>query len=99
MVYAFVDATLEESDQYARHYALGMGPALGIMANVAPNWRMSAYARVQRFGVGDAHTAAELTLLQRFTVGAQSSMRMEFSRKQAFDLLWSDAQISWQQFF
>lgn len=99
MMYAFVDATLEASDQYTGHYALGLGPALGIMGNPAHNWRMSAYARVQRFGMGDVHTTAEMTLLQRFTIGAQSSMRVELSRKQAFSLLWTDAQISWQQFF
>lgn len=99
MMYAFVDTTLEESDQYDRHYALGMGPALGIMGNPAPHWRVSAYARVQRFGLGDVHTAAEFTLLQRISVGVQSSVRVEVSRKQAFDMLWTDAQISWQQFF
>lgn len=99
MLYAFLDATLEGSDQFDHHHALGMGPALGVMANLGPNWRTSAYARVQRFGLGEVHTVAEFALLQRFAVGRHSSVRVELSRKQQFELLWTDAQISWQQFF
>lgn len=99
MLYIFLDATLEGSDQFEHHYALGMGPALGVMGNPGRNWRSSAYARVQRFGPGEAHTAAEFTLLQRIAIGTQAAMRVELSRKQQFDLLWTDTQISWQQFF
>ncbi len=99
VIYAFVDGTLEESSEYSRHYALGMGPALGVMGDMSSHWRVNAYARVQRFGLGEVHTAAELTLAQRFSIGAQDALRLDFARKQEFDLQWTDARITWQHFF
>lgn len=98
-IYAFVDGTLEESSEYSRHYALGMGPALGVMGDVSDNWRVNAYVRVQRFALGELHTAAELKLDQRFSMGTQDAMRLDLTRKLEFDLLWTDARITWQHFF
>lgn len=97
--YIFLDATLEASSQYQRSYAMGAGPAMGIMGNLMPGWRASIYARAQRFGPGHAHTVAEINLAQRFIAGPQSSVRLELSRKQVFDRIHTDAQLAWHQFF
>lgn len=97
--YTFLDATLEASSQYQRSYAMGAGPAIGMLGNFMPGWRINIYARVQRFGLGHAHTAAEINLVQRITVGTQSSLRLELSRKQAFNCSYTDAQLAWHQFF
>jgi len=97
--YAFMDATLEASSQYARDYAFGMGPALGVIKDLGSNWRINAYARVQRFAVGDPHTAAELSLLQRYSIGPQTALRLELARKMEFDMTWTDAMLSLQQYF
>ncbi len=98
-VYAFVDSTLEASSEYSRHYAWGIGPALGVMGDLSSRWRVNAYARVQRFGLGELHTASELTLVQRYSIGAQSALRLDLARKQEFEMLWTDVRIAWQQFF
>jgi hypothetical protein len=63
------------------------------------NWRFNAYGRVQRFGLGDVHTEAELTLAQRFSISAQVAVRLTVARKQEFDLWWTEAQINWQHYF
>lgn len=97
--YAFMDATLEESGQYSRNYAFGMGPAAGVITDISNNWRINAYARVQRFALGEPHTAAELTLLQRYTVGPQTALRLELTRKMEFDMVWNDVRLSLQQYF
>lgn len=97
--YAFLDATLESAAQYTGHYALGMGPAVGVIADISSAWRMNAYARVQRFGLGEAHTTAELSLLQRYTLGAQTAARLEVTRKMEFDFFSTDVKISLQQYF
>ena len=97
--YAFMDATLEESGQYSRNYAFGMGPAAGVITDISSNWRINAYARVQRFGLGEPHTTAELTLLQRYTVGPQTALRLDLTRKTEFDMVWNDARLSLQQYF
>jgi Domain of unknown function (DUF4105) len=97
--YIFMDATLESTSQYDSHYALGMGPAAGIIADISSNWRVNAYARVQRFGLGEPHTTAEITLLQRYTIGRQTALRLELTRKMEFDMSWNDVRLSLQQYF
>jgi hypothetical protein len=97
--YAFMDVTAEGTSRYANGYALGMGPAAGIIGDVNSNWRLNGYARVQRFGAGEPHTAAELTLLQRYSIAAQTALRFEVARKMEFDLYWTDVRLSLQQYF
>jgi len=63
------------------------------------NNRLNAYARVQRFALGEPHTAAELTLLQRYAIGPQTALRLELARKMEFDMIWSDVRVSLQQYF
>jgi hypothetical protein len=98
-IYAFMDATLENSGQYPRDYAFGMGPAVGLITDINRQWRLNAYARVQRFALGEPHTAAEFTLLQRYSIGPQTALRLEFARKMEFDMGWNDVRLSLQQYF
>jgi hypothetical protein len=97
--YAFMDVTAEGASRYANGYALGMGPAAGVIADVNSNWRLNAYARVQRFGLGEQHTTADLILLQRYSIGQQTALRFEVARKMEFDMYWTDARLSLQQYF
>ena len=99
LVYVFMDATLENSGEYTRNYALGAGPAVGVVSDITRNWRMNAYARVQRFGLGEPHTTAELSLQQRYSIGPQTALRLEFMRKMEFNIVWTDAKLSLQQYF
>lgn len=97
--YAFMDMTAEATAHYASGYALGVGPAAGVIADVNSNWRMNGYARVQRFGLGDQHTSTELSLMQRYSVAAQTALRLEVARKMEFDRYWTDVRFSLQQYF
>lgn len=97
--YAFIDATLESSGQYSDNYAFGIGPAVGVITDLSSDWRLNAYARVQRFALGEAHSSAEFTLLQRYAIGAQTALRLEIARKMEFDMSWTDARLSLQQYF
>ena len=99
LTYVFMDATLENSGHYARDYALGVGPAAGVITDVSNNWRVNAYARVQRFGLGEPHTVIDFTVLQRYSIGPQSAVRLELTRKTEFDTVWSDIKFSVQQYF
>ena len=98
-VYAMLDTTLESTAQYNGHYALGAGPAAGIITDLLPAWRLDASARVQRFALGEAHTAAELSLLQRISISKQSALRLELVRKTEFDQYWSEFNLGWQVYF
>lgn len=98
-IYAFVDVTLERSGLYSREYALGSGPALGIITDINDKWRLNAYGRVQRFAVSEPFTAAEFSVLQRYSIASQTALRLELARKSEFDTAWSEANISVQQYF
>lgn len=98
-VYTFMDATLEGSDSYARNYAFGIGPAIGVIADISSKWRINAYARVQRFALGEPHTAAEFTLLQRYTIAPQSALRLELTKTSEFDRVSTDVKFSLHQYF
>jgi hypothetical protein len=97
--YAFMDGTLESAAQYSGHYALGVGPAAGVIVDMNDRWRINAYARLQRYGLGEIHTTGELSLLQRYTLGAQTAARLELTRKMEFNLYSTDVKISLQQYF
>jgi Domain of unknown function (DUF4105) len=97
--YTFIDATLEGTDRYAQNYALGFGPAAGVITDLSSRWRVNVYARAQRFGLGEPHTRAELTLTQRYSIGAQTALRLEMSRKSEFDRVTTDAKLSLHQYF
>ena len=97
--YVFLDTTLEGSGQYSRNYAMGVGPAVGIIADISSNWRVNAYARAQRFALGDVHTTAEFGILQRYSLGTQTAVRLEASRKQEIDMVWTDVRLTLQQYF
>lgn len=99
MLYVFMDATLNQSAEYESHYAFGMGPAIGLQADASRHWRINIYGRMQRFGLRDMHNASELTLTQRYTLDKQQALRLELARKQIYNLMWTDARLSWQRFF
>lgn len=99
LTYAFMDASLETSKKFDSDYAFGMGPSVGVIGDVNSKWRVNAYASVQRFALGDQHTKADLILLQRYSIGPQTALRLEVARKMEFDLLWTDARLSLQQYF
>ena len=78
---------------------MGVGPAVGIIADISSNWRVNAYARAQRFALGDVHTTAEFGILQRYSLGTQTAVRLEASRKQEIDMVWTDVRLTLQQYF
>ncbi|MFA6903817.1 MAG: DUF4105 domain-containing protein [Gallionellaceae bacterium] len=98
-IYTLLESTLESTPQYNGHYAWGAGPSAGIITDITDNWRLNAYARVQRFALGEAHTVPEISLLQRYALGKQSALRLEISRKAEFERYWSDINVAWQVYF
>jgi Domain of unknown function (DUF4105) len=98
-IYTLLESTLESTSQYNGHYAWGAGPSAGIITDIADNWRLNAYARVQRFALGETHTVAEVSLLQRYELSKQSALRLEIARKTEFERYWSDINLAWQVYF
>ncbi len=97
--YVMLDSSLETASQYHGSYALGAGPEIGIMKEIGGRWNINVRARMQRFFLGELHTVGEAGILQRFTIGKNSALKIELLRKAEFDQAWTDANIVWQEFF
>jgi hypothetical protein len=98
-IYTLLESTLESTPQYNGHYAWGAGPSAGIITDITDNWRLNAYARVQHFALGEAHTVSEISLLQRYALSKQSALRLEIARKTEFEHYWNDINLAWQVYF
>lgn len=99
LLYSFLDVTLDAGKFPGADYALGAGPALGLVTDLSQNWRAHTYARVQRFALGNQRTSAEISIDQRFSVGPNSGLRVSLGKKKEFDRLWNHADINFQYYY
>ena len=97
--YGFIEAALDVGSRFESNYALGAGPAVGVLANVSDRWGVNLHARSLRYGLGDDHWSRELVLEQRYTLSRQSALRMQLSRKQEFHDYWNSGDISLHYYF
>ncbi len=99
MLYSFLDVTLDAGKLPGVDYALGAGPALGMVTDFSQAWRVNAYARAQRFALGNQRTAAEVSIDQRFSIGPNAGLRLSLGKKKEFDRLWNHADIHFQYYY
>lgn len=94
-----LETTLEVDGELDGDYALGAGPSIQWLKDVTPNWRLMVGARYQRFGLGDAHNASDLTLSNRVSLGRNMAIRLDLARLAEFDRSRNNAQLSWLLYF
>jgi hypothetical protein len=94
-----LEATLEIDNELDDNYALGAGPSIQWLKDMTPNWRLLARARYQQFGLGDVHSASDLTLSNRLSLGRNMAVRFDLARLVEFDRARSNAQLSWLLYF
>jgi len=99
LVYGTLDAALDAAGDYDEGYAAGIGPALGVLSDVAPNARLGLYARAIRYGLGDDHDARELKLVQTYNPSRQTQLRLELGRNREFEYAFNSAALFWNVYF
>jgi hypothetical protein len=99
LFYGMVESTLDVSHKLEEDYALAAGPSIGWLQDLTPSWRFHLYARTQRFGLGDLHTAHDLIFEQRYTLTERTALRLSLSRQSAFDQYWNGGSLSWHYYF
>lgn len=97
--YGFIEAALDVGSRFDRDYALGAGPAIGLLANVTDRWGVHLSARSLRYGLGDDHWSRDLVLEQRYALSRQSALRLGLSRKQEFHDYWNSGNLSLHFYF
>ncbi|MFB6259306.1 MAG: hypothetical protein ABEK42_01080, partial [Thiohalorhabdaceae bacterium] len=95
MTYAFAEATGDVSGALDPGGALGAGPALGVVADPLPGWRVHLRGMGQRFGVGHHFTEGKLGLDQRVRLSRNHALRLSVSRRHHFNRYWNEGRLAW----
>lgn len=96
--YGMLEGELNVNRHLEHGYAVGAGPGVGVLVDPTARWRVQLEARALAYA-GDAHSAGELILNQRFTLGRQSAVRVELMRRREFDQPTRVAALSWSLYF
>ncbi len=99
VIYGILEGALDVSNRFSSSYAIGLGPNLGVLADLTGSWRVNLFARSLRYGLGDEHDVRELVLEQRITLDRQHALRVSLERKQEFDHYADSTGIVWQAYF
>ncbi|MFP4610535.1 MAG: hypothetical protein ACLFQT_05885, partial [Thiohalophilus sp.] len=94
-LFGLVDATALGHDQLDNRVEAGLGPNLGVIWDPAPDWRMLANTRVQRFAGDLDLTYVEHTLAQSFHWNTDSSIRLEWQRRGPEHTTEDSLSLSW----
>jgi hypothetical protein len=97
--YGMIEAALEVHERLDSSYAVGTGPAIGILTDITDRWRLQLEARALTYALGDDHSRSEIALNQRFTISRKHALRLEWSRAQAFGQTTREAALSWSVYF
>lgn len=95
LAYAFAEATADVSGALEPEAALGAGPALGVVLDPLPRWRLHLRGSGQRFGLGHPFTEAEVRLDQRLRLSRNHALRLSVSRRHLFDTDWNEGRLAW----
>ncbi|HKJ87185.1 MAG TPA: DUF4105 domain-containing protein, partial [Gammaproteobacteria bacterium] len=95
LTYAFLDGTLDVSRSLAKGASLGVGPALGLVLDPLPSWRIHMRAELQRFALGDRFTESAFHLDQRVTLGRNQALKLKTARHHMFGRWWNEAVLEW----
>jgi uncharacterized protein DUF4105 len=80
MLYGFVDTAARAHSSLEKNYSFGAGGRIGALLDVAPRWRMHAYARTLKYFLGEEDTPRALGLEQRMSLGRDVSLRFDLAR-------------------
>jgi hypothetical protein len=99
LLFAFLEGTLQVDGAFQDGYSVGLGPALGVLWDFGDAWRVDVTARAQRFGGGEEHTLYDAALAARYSLTAQTALRLEAGHQRDFDHGANRAGIFWMAYF
>lgn len=79
--YALADATLLGHDRLDNNLSAGIGPNVGAIWDITPNWRLKFDSRSQRFADDLDLTYVEHSIAQSFHWNRNSSVRLQWLRR------------------
>jgi hypothetical protein len=99
LLYPFLDMTFDAGRMPGLDYALAVGPALGMVADLSTNWRLHVYARAQRYVLGNKRTNSEVSIDQRFTLSKNLGLKVGIGKKKEFGEIGNHADLALQYYY
>lgn len=99
LVSILLDADIRAGDGLEDRYSLGLGGSLEVLKALGKFWKVRLYARPIYCGPGGAYLKVEFGCAQRFRLGANSVLQLEFSGMKIPGDLSSEFKGSWGLFF
>lgn len=100
IAYALLNLGLDaEEKELRKGYAAGTGGAIGLLAELTPQWGLHLFTRSTAYTTGEVHNEKRLGLEQRYTVNEANTVRMEWTRQRQLAGEFSNFNLSWQHFF
>jgi len=99
LAYFFIEATTQVHGRLDRNYALGVGPSAGLFLDPTARWRAEIFAKAQEFVAGENSTEWAVGIRQRYTLGRNQAVRLEFSREGQEGFRWTGGMLSLQHYF
>ena len=96
--YGFLESELNINSHLDHGYSLGMGPSIGALFDITPQWRIQVEGRALRYGVGDVHSGSEVMVNQRFTLGP-GALRLEAGHRREFGQRLRNVALFWSVYF
>lgn len=79
LLYAFMDAEAEVSNELGKKYRIGGGATVGLLLPITDNWKFQAVADYRYFPLGFESSYGELAINQSYTIVKDFDVRIEFN--------------------
>lgn len=96
LLFSLIDAGLDINRHLQDDFTLGLGIEAGLLASPSPNWKWRLQAQRMAFRTGDVHSYTTLLAGQRFSIGRQQALDIEWSQQRAFGRRQTRWTIAWR---
>jgi hypothetical protein len=96
LLFGLIDAGLDINPHLQDDFTLGLGIEAGLLASPSPNFKWRIQVQHMAFRTGDAHRYTTLLAGQRFSIGRQQALDIEWSQQRAFGLHQTRWTFSWR---
>ena len=97
--YTLLDGNAHINNVLKNGYALGAGASVGGLFDFNPRWRLHGYARSLRYFLGQLDTPLTLGLEQRVTLGNDSALRVDITRRRELQQSYNSGSVSMLFYF
>lgn len=96
LLFGLIDVGLDINRHLQDYFTLGLGIEAGLLASPSPDWKLHLQAQHMMFRTGDAHRYTTLRAGQRFSIGRQQALDIEWVQQRAFGLSQMRWTFSWR---